>query len=964
MSQFFNVFRHLLPRGQAWKLTADKALRRFVLGLSQWPQEWRDYADLVYLDGFAATARDLDEWEAEFGVEEAATEDERRATIDAEWKRVGGMDPANFQDTLQAAGFDLYLHEWWESGPPYVARNPLNYTELPIIGSVQASALPTQPQASALATQPQANRFLANEPGYWASLDLTQGAPPPIPNDPSKWPYFIYVGREEFGERIHIQAAHRARVERLIESNKRATNWVTTFIDWDEIPEDIANNLIVLDSLYGVELGDGGAVTAWRNQGTGGSDYDATAPADGPALIQYDRDFGGRPALEFIASDGRDHSLTAATAALMKFLHDGTGCTVYVVGHADATSGDRAFVSTVVTPAEAGARLEVQAGSLDLHVRVRNSSTQSVVQADIDTPINPGVPFVAAFRYEDGATPKELDGYLDSSTAALSVDGSFAPSSANAEAALQIGKLPNGASILDGRIACIIVDNTRHDDARFANTVAWLQERFRTLPSFVKKNLVVYDSDIVSTLDANGKVSFQRNLGRGGSTYDRYQGTEANRPAHRLGETYNNPATSQNYGGRHSIVADSNDHLEASNLSSWAFLHNGNDHVAYGVFEVPAVADGPAILMTTRWSSPGVYGFRMAGTSGDDSVLQWSLFDASTSRQVEAPGPYLDGEVVQTTYCYDSSATSAEMQLRVNGTLEDTTDFDLAPSTSDPGDVVFMDGGQFSEASLILDDAIPTAGKRSQIEQWQANRSGVTLVFSPYATPPEIVGADLQTWVSPWQALTVTSSPDIDAIPEQSSYGRTVAQSVAARKPHVAGTNNNIADFDGSDDGLDVASGSGFPAHKSHSIWFLANLRETADAQLLGSPNIELYCDAVLDKLGFKDAAGYTSFATGTAALGWRVVEFALDNDAGLAQLYVDGVLTDTVSYSGLAMVSHTLGIEHTYSSAYAADMQLAEYALISRATGHPTGVLTSAERQAMQLYMAETASAKYAITL
>ena len=63
------------------------------------------------------------------------TEQERRDRLDASWKATGGQSPRYIQDTLQAAGFDVYVHEWWIPGsepavgikecvPP---RNPNNF---------------------------------------------------------------------------------------------------------------------------------------------------------------------------------------------------------------------------------------------------------------------------------------------------------------------------------------------------------------------------------------------------------------------------------------------------------------------------------------------------------------------------------------------------------------------------------------------------------------------------------------------------------------------------------------------------------------------------------------------------------------------------------------------------------------------------------------------------------------------
>jgi hypothetical protein len=247
LSLFFRVFKHLLPSGAAWSLTIEKTLRRFFMGLSEQPQLTKDYIDLVYLDLFPETTRELNEWERQFGLPltnmlSPPAVVTGRLLLAAEWKATGGQSRSYIQGVLQAAGFDVYVHEWWSSGPPYVARDPRDYTEQPLIGSWQCTGfdggglpLPTQPQCSGFATQPQCNRWLANETHYLVNLDLTRRAPPPIPDDPTKWPYFVYVGGETFGTNATVDIARRAEFERLILKLRPLQNWIVTLVDYEAI---------------------------------------------------------------------------------------------------------------------------------------------------------------------------------------------------------------------------------------------------------------------------------------------------------------------------------------------------------------------------------------------------------------------------------------------------------------------------------------------------------------------------------------------------------------------------------------------------------------------------------------------------------------------------------------------------------------------------------------------------------
>ena len=105
-----------------------KQLTEFFEGLITLPENIRIYIDSIWDDISPSTTRQLTEWENQFGLPNTVTdEQERRDRLDARWKALGGQSPRYIQDTLQAAGFDVYIHEWWElprTEPP-VVRNPL-----------------------------------------------------------------------------------------------------------------------------------------------------------------------------------------------------------------------------------------------------------------------------------------------------------------------------------------------------------------------------------------------------------------------------------------------------------------------------------------------------------------------------------------------------------------------------------------------------------------------------------------------------------------------------------------------------------------------------------------------------------------------------------------------------------------------------------------------------------------------
>lgn len=234
---FLRIFQHLLPRAEAWRITVTKTLRQFFEGLTAAPEAARDFVDEVHRDAFPATTRELAEWETQFGIVAQGSEGARRTELAAYWAAQGGQDPKYLQDTIQAAGFPLYIHEWWSSGPPYVARDPRDYTVQPLIGIYQCTGdafIDDQPQCTGDgSTQPQCNAFLANEPGYLVNRDLTPRAPPRVPDDPDYWPYFLYFGGETFPDRVTLPVAQREALERLVLKICPMQQWIVMLVDYD-----------------------------------------------------------------------------------------------------------------------------------------------------------------------------------------------------------------------------------------------------------------------------------------------------------------------------------------------------------------------------------------------------------------------------------------------------------------------------------------------------------------------------------------------------------------------------------------------------------------------------------------------------------------------------------------------------------------------------------------------------------
>ena len=261
---FLRVFKHLLPNARAWRITVDKKLRQFFEGLSGVGGDVKAFFDGVWLDIFPQTTRELDAWETQWGLRDTGlTEQQRRDRLDATWKALGGQDPRYIQDTLQANGFDVYVHEWWEPGTnPPVVRNPLLHIR-------RGSGLPSftvecdmplaqcgEPTAEAgegvgPTGYPLVNKIFITAPDILplCGEELAACGEPDalcgnyfqfrfelreyiVPADPNTWPYFLYIGGETFGDLAQVDPKRRDEFEALCLKICPAQQWLGIIVEF------------------------------------------------------------------------------------------------------------------------------------------------------------------------------------------------------------------------------------------------------------------------------------------------------------------------------------------------------------------------------------------------------------------------------------------------------------------------------------------------------------------------------------------------------------------------------------------------------------------------------------------------------------------------------------------------------------------------------------------------------------
>lgn len=269
---WLDVFKHLLPNARAWRITVEKRLRQFFQGLTGIGEDSKAFFDGVYNDLDPQKTRELDNWEKQFGLPSGSlTEQERRDRLDATWKALGGQSPRYIQDTLQAAGFDVYVHEWWEPIPGRpnggsidgdvtpLARDPFLYlwdgsAPRQFIGSGHDLAYCGGDDMFSNSQQdppgyPLVNKILESNVGpigsghiqlFSGGLIAASGADTVsytqkqyvIPNDPTKYPFFLYIGGQNFPDLATIPSARRDEFEDLCLKICPTEQWLGILVNY------------------------------------------------------------------------------------------------------------------------------------------------------------------------------------------------------------------------------------------------------------------------------------------------------------------------------------------------------------------------------------------------------------------------------------------------------------------------------------------------------------------------------------------------------------------------------------------------------------------------------------------------------------------------------------------------------------------------------------------------------------
>lgn len=268
---FLRLFKHLLPTGRAWRLTIGKTLRDFFKGLSGTGQDVKDFTDEVWTDIDPQKTRELDQWDDQFALRNSGiSEQERRSRLDAAWKSIGGQDPEYIQSTLRANGFDVFIHEWWEPGTEaevgvklcVTPRNPLTVIRgefTSVVVSVDCGELLAE-CGEAFAEcgnsldprgYPLVNKIFSSEADLIslsgeASTECGESEATcgnyvdfkevpknyQVPIDPTKWPYFLYIGGEVFGDMAQVDPKRKDEFEDLCLKICPSQQWLGILVEY------------------------------------------------------------------------------------------------------------------------------------------------------------------------------------------------------------------------------------------------------------------------------------------------------------------------------------------------------------------------------------------------------------------------------------------------------------------------------------------------------------------------------------------------------------------------------------------------------------------------------------------------------------------------------------------------------------------------------------------------------------
>lgn len=237
----WTAFKHLLPRSRAWSMVKDRPLTQFLQGLTLSLDAYRAKLDTVWLDVFPQDTTQLVSWEKQWALRPGQlTEQERRDRLAAVWQERGAQGPEYIEDALQAQGFAVFVHEWWDLtawGVP-APKDPRDHL-LPVHGGTDTDGFLISNLINVLAVidpigagedwaQAGEDRAVA---GYFAGY-LNERETAVYVGGVEKHPFYLYIGGQTFPDTVTIPVSRRVEFERAVRAICPAQQWLVLRVEY------------------------------------------------------------------------------------------------------------------------------------------------------------------------------------------------------------------------------------------------------------------------------------------------------------------------------------------------------------------------------------------------------------------------------------------------------------------------------------------------------------------------------------------------------------------------------------------------------------------------------------------------------------------------------------------------------------------------------------------------------------
>jgi hypothetical protein len=380
--------------------------------------------------------------------------------------------------------------------------------------------------------------------------------------------------------------------------------------------------------------------------------------------------FGGAQSIAFTGTQWLDSNLAASA---WKFLHDGTGCEVFlVVARTGVGVGTAPRIVTNIGASGPGFYItQAQTPVTNATVNNYNGSAFSYQLTDTGAlPLNAAT-YVNCFHQENA--PIEAQAFWKE-TAIASASTSNAPSSSNGQT-LRLGGGIDQAWNFEGKFAeLLIFPRVLHEYERQI-----VREYIAARYGIAAPVLAGADRDIMSMLPFSWPRADAYNTAASKVT----AWLDRARPGHTIGQASSsnqvaNPATDAALLNALSAPFTGTQYYDSSlAAAAWAFMHG--DHTAYDVF-VPTDATNTSILRATINTGTGVSTGHQI-TIGAGSINQCAVWNGSTLLGFAAP----TGLINSTGYATRTRLSGTALEQRIGATAVNAT---LSGATA-PGAPVF-----------------------------------------------------------------------------------------------------------------------------------------------------------------------------------------------------------------------------------------------------------------------------------